>query len=255
MELAGRTQCLWQPPPASPLPHTSRLDDAAPGGHWRLFSPRGALQPQWSVGADGVVLEGGGRPGVFGSLFRRCQLDSRGGAAYRVRAEVVPLGDVPALRDVARVLLRWRTEAEVLQTDYAHRLLTPNADGAPWRVDQVVVAPPGAVAVDVHLVFRWAPQAGVQWRGAWLECVGEPAPRTATVSAVALGPYRAGQAEVCVNEAEALLREAGRRGSDLACLTEFTTGYVESAEGIPGPTCALRSDGPSIRHVRHLGAD
>ena len=192
--------------------------------NWELFSPRDAIRPTMTLSGDKVTLTGNGSIGVFGTLKQTIK-GIKGGEGYRFGVDIKADDKVVDVHDTVRVILQWKN-GSVLQTDYCCRFSPDD----PWtHLEQVFKAHQSANSVDVHLVFRWSPHGSVTWHAPELIEVPAPKPRKITVSTISIG--NGGLDEACE-----LYEIAGKRGSDLACTTEFLTGFIESAEPIPGTT-------------------
>jgi omega-amidase len=193
---------------------------------WELFSPREAIRPIINLSGDEATLTGNGSIGVFGTLKQTVN-GIKGGEGYHFSVDIRADDKVEDVHDTVRAIIQWKSDnGTVLQTDYCCRFTF----GDTWtRLDQVFKAHQSATCVDVNLVFRWSPYGSVTWHAPELIQVPAPKPRKVTVSTIAIGG--GGLDEACE-----LYEIAGKRGSDLACTTEFLTGFIESAEQIPGPT-------------------
>ncbi|MEK7400150.1 MAG: carbon-nitrogen hydrolase family protein [Candidatus Poribacteria bacterium] len=204
--------------------------------NWELFSPRDAIRPLIKVSGDEVTLSGNGSIGVFGTLKQTIK-GIKGGEGYQFGVDIRADDKVEDVHDSVRVILQWKNDGgTVLQTDYCWKF-SPSEN---WtRLEQVFKAHQSATCVDVHLVFRWSPNGSVTWHNPSLIETQAPKPRMITVSTISIGSY--GDSHV-IDEACKLYEIAGKRGSDLAVTTEFLTGFIESAEPIPGPTSDRLAD-------------
>ena len=204
---------------------------------WELFSPRDAIRPKITVSGDQITLKGNGSIGVFGTLKQTVK-EIKGGEGYLFGVNIRADDEVEDVHDTVRGILQWKNGETVLQTDYCWRF----QPDVPWtRLEQIFRAHQNATSVDIHLVFRWSADGSVTWNAPFLAQVDPPKPRKVTVSTISLGGWGA-KKEDCLREACELYEIAGKRGSDLACTTEFLTGFIESAEPIPGPTSELLSE-------------
>jgi predicted amidohydrolase len=238
-----------QPGGANLIPNPDfRADGAGKPAEWSSWAPRPALAAE----ADAVKV----------SNRRALRLKARGYHSFgkwTTRVPAIEAGKTYRFEALYRTeavendtmsvgaILTWCKDPachDAVQRDYADRV----AEAGEWRkLHRDILAPPGAVALDVELALRLTDHGAVLWSGPSLTEVERAPHRTVRVVTTRVRKY-ASNADGNRDLIRAIIDKAAAEKPDLVLLTEtfLERGHdrpvTEGAEPVPGPTTNILSE-------------
>ena len=216
---------------------------------WKQWSPRDEIAPQFSVepkagrSGDSALKIATNHVSHFGA-WRNTIGGVRAGEVYRFTTWYRAAGVENERRSII-TRLQWLgangkpVAVSVRPPEYP--LDVAREDG--WtRMESVVRAPEGAVALDVQLSLGFTARGAVWWDQVALTGIEPPRERIVRAMTVAHRPRGLGSAAANVESFSKIVRAAADQKPDIICLPEGMTvvgtgkSYVDVSEAVPGPT-------------------
>ena len=223
---------------------------ATAAGHivdgWTQWAPRPQLKPDMSksdAGAETVLSIRANKFGDYGKWISTVQ-GIRAGQTYRFGVSYRPANIASEDTSVA-VILSWFRDADaraLLQRDYANN----TGRQGDWRkVERVLEAPAGAVALKVELALRWSDHGSIAWRQPELTEVSPERRRVIRIATTHLQPERPATVASNLKQMSSIVDKAGAGRPDLIVLSENVVDrgvgepLGETAQTIPGPATEM----------------
>jgi len=112
-----------------------------------------------------------------------------------------------------------------------------------WSIiEQIYQVPASASNARIELIYRWDEDGRVNFGGASLTMVDNPAPRLVKLATIHHRPERSSGPEQNLKEFASYIEQAALQGADIVCLPEGITlvgtgnNYVSASEPVPGST-------------------
>ena len=218
-----------------------RLTCAEQAQLWETVTPREAMRPIFSHGAEGLCVEGDGRAHMFG--YWKKDVEARGGGHYRLRVRF-RISDIEDVNLHVMNLVHWKRDGRAGSGTPQDIVSDFRMEGDCMVGEGVFYAAPGVDGAEIQLGLRYLPRGSAHWLEAEWTQTTAPAPRPATISVVKWAPASSGTREALAAKIGALVEQAAALRSDLLLLPEFTSVYCEDiplevlAENVPsGETC------------------
>jgi len=209
---------------------------------WTFTSPREPLKPIHHKGDGELVVEGNGKPYVFG--YWKKTVDVQGGQNYRFRVRLKADGIDDINLRVLNLIL-WTAEgAEPAKSPY-DCITRYYREGGYIIGEQSLETAAWVTKAEIQLGVRYAASGRVSWREASLTPCAPRKSRPARITVMDWNAMACASKETGLADMERLLDQAGALGSDIVVFPEFSNLCMNSvfetvAEEIPsGETCRL----------------